>query len=90
MKALISILKGIKNGVSKGLRKVKGNKMLQGALLVVVVVSIGAGALFAAYNKGLEENKQFVKKSFVIKILKRLHSRKQQLKRLEKFINQWN
>ena len=57
MKALISILKGIKNGVSKGLRKVKGSKMLQGALLVVVVGSVGACALIAAYNKGLEEHK---------------------------------
>lgn len=57
MKALISILKGIKNGVSKGFRKVKGSKRLQGALLVVVVVSIGACALIAAYNKGLEEHK---------------------------------
>lgn len=57
MKALISILKGIKNGVSKGFRKVKDSKRLQGALVVVVVVSIGAGALIAAYNKGLEEHK---------------------------------
>lgn len=52
MKALISILKGIKNGVSKGLRKVKGSKMLQGALLVVVVVSIGLTVGFGIYNKG--------------------------------------
>lgn len=57
MKTLFSILKGIKNGVSSGVRKVKSSKRLQGALLVVVVVSIGVGALFAAYNKGLEENK---------------------------------
>lgn len=52
MKALISILKGIKNGVSKGFRKVKGSKMLQGALLVVVVVSIGLTIGFGIYNKG--------------------------------------
>lgn len=52
MKALISILKGIKNGVSKGFRKVKGSKMLQGALLVVVVVSIGLTVGFGIYNKG--------------------------------------
>ena len=52
MKALISILKGIKNGVSKGFRKVKGSKILQGALLVVVVVSIGLTVGFGIYNKG--------------------------------------
>lgn len=52
MKALISILKGIKNGVSKGFRKVKGSKRLQGALLVVVVVSIGLTVGFGIYNKG--------------------------------------
>ena len=52
MKALISILKGIKNSVSKGFRKVKGSKRLQGALLVVVVVSIGLTIGFGIYNKG--------------------------------------
>lgn len=52
MKALISILKEIKNGVSSGVRKVKGSKMLQGALLVVVVVSIGLTVGFGIYNKG--------------------------------------
>lgn len=52
MKALISILKGIKNDVSKGFRKVKGSKMLQGALLVVVVGSIGLTVGFGIYNKG--------------------------------------
>lgn len=52
MKALISILKGIKIGVSKGFRKVKGSKMLQGALLVIVVVSIGLTVGFGIYNKG--------------------------------------
>mgnify|MGYP004463306645 CR=1 FL=1 len=52
MKALISILKGIKNGVSKGFRKVKGSKRLQGALLVVVVGSIGLTVGFGIYNKG--------------------------------------
>lgn len=52
MKALISILKGIKNGVSKGFRKVKGSKRLQGALLVVMVVSIGLTIGFGIYNKG--------------------------------------
>lgn len=52
MKALISILKGIKNGVSKGFRKVKGSKRLQGALVVIVVVSIGLTVGFGIYNKG--------------------------------------
>lgn len=52
MKALISILKEIKNGVSKGFRKVKGSKMLQEALLVVVIGSIGLTVGFGIYNKG--------------------------------------
>jgi len=56
MKALISILKGIKNGVSKGFRKVKGSKMLQGALALVCVMAIGFGVWFVVYSKGSEEN----------------------------------
>ena len=56
MKALISILKGIKNGVSKGFRKVKGSKMLQGALALVCVMAIGFGVWFVGYSKGSEEN----------------------------------
>ena len=56
MKALISILKGIKNGASKGFRKVKGSKMLQGALALVCVMAIGFGVWFVGYSKGSEEN----------------------------------
>lgn len=56
MKALISILKGIKNGVSKGFRKVKDSKMLQGALALVCVMAIGFGVWFVGYSKGSEEN----------------------------------
>ncbi len=56
MKALISILKGIKNGVSKGLRKVKGSKRLQGALVLVCVMAIGFGVWFIGYSKGSEAN----------------------------------
>lgn len=56
MKALISILKGIKNGVSKGSIKVKGSKMLQGALALVCVMAIGFGVWFVGYSKGSEEN----------------------------------
>lgn len=56
MKALISILKGIKNGASKGFRKVKGSKVLQGALALVCVMAIGFGVWFVGYSKGLEEN----------------------------------
>lgn len=56
MKALISILKEIKNGVSKGFRKVKGSKMLQGALALVCVMAIGFGVWFVGYSKGSEEN----------------------------------
>ena len=56
MKTLISILKGIKNGVSKGFRKVKGSKRLQGALALVCVMAIGFGVWFGGYSKGSEEN----------------------------------
>lgn len=56
MKALISILKGIKNGVSKGFRKVKSSKRLQGALALVCVMAIGFGVWFVGYSKGSEEN----------------------------------
>lgn len=56
MKALISILKGIKNGVSKGFRKVKDSKMLQGALALVCIMAIGFGVWFVGYSKGSEEN----------------------------------
>lgn len=56
MKALISILKGIKNGASKGFRKVKASKMLQGALALVCVMAIGFGVWFVRYSKGSEEN----------------------------------
>lgn len=56
MKALISILKGIKNGVCKGSIKVKGSKMLQGALALVCVMAIGFGVWFVGYSKGSEEN----------------------------------
>lgn len=56
MKALISILKGIKNGASKGFRKVKGSKVLQGALALVCVMAIGFGVWFVGYSKGSEEN----------------------------------
>ena len=56
MKTLLSILKGIKNGLSKAFRKVKSSKRLQGALVLVCIVAIASGALFAAYKKGTKEN----------------------------------
>lgn len=56
MKTLVSIFKGIKNGVSGCVRKVKSSKRLQGALVVVCVSLIGFGVVFTAYNKGKQEN----------------------------------
>lgn len=40
----------------KGFRKVKGSKMLQGALALVCVMAIGFGVWFVGYSKGSEEN----------------------------------
>lgn len=57
MKKLVSVLKGVKKVVSKGFRKVKASKRLQGALVLVCVLAIGSAALFAAYKKGVNENK---------------------------------
>lgn len=56
MKTLLSILKGIKNGLSKAFRKVKSSKRLQGALVLVCIVAVACGALFAAYKKGTKVN----------------------------------
>lgn len=52
MKTLLGILNGIKSGLTTAFRKVKSSKRLQGALLVVVVVSIGLTVGFGIYNKG--------------------------------------
>lgn len=56
MKALISILKGVKNGVSKGFRKVKGSKRLQGALVLVCIMEVAFGVWFSGYSKGSEKD----------------------------------
>lgn len=56
MKTLLSILKGIKNGLSTAFRKVKSSKRLQGALVLVCIVAVACGALFAAYKKGTKVN----------------------------------
>lgn len=56
MKTLLSILKGIKNGFSTVFRKVKSSKRLQGALVLVCIVAVACGALFAAYKKGTKVN----------------------------------
>ena len=52
MKTLLSILKGIKNGVSSGVRKVKSSKRLQGALVLVCIVAFVFGVWFGGYSKG--------------------------------------
>lgn len=56
MKTLLSILKGIKNGLSTAFRKVKSSKRLQGALVLVCIVAIASTALFIAYKKGTKVN----------------------------------
>lgn len=56
MKILISILKGIKNGVSSCVRKVKSSKRLQGALVLVFIVAVAFGVWFSGYSKGTKEN----------------------------------
>lgn len=56
MNTLLSILKGIKNGLSAAFRKVKSSKRLQGALVLVCIVAIASTALFIAYKKGTKVN----------------------------------
>lgn len=56
MKTLLSILKGIKNGLSKAFRKVKSSKRLQGALVLVCIVAVVFGVWFGGYFKGTKEN----------------------------------
>ena len=56
MKTLLSILKGIKNDVSSGVRKVKSSKRLQGALVLVCIVAAAFGVWFGGYSKGLEKD----------------------------------
>lgn len=56
MKTLLSILKGIKNGLSTAFRKVKSSKRLQGALVLVCIVAIASTALFIAYKNGTKVN----------------------------------
>lgn len=43
MKTLLSILKGIKNGLTIAFRKVKSSKRLQGALVLVCIVAVAFG-----------------------------------------------
>lgn len=52
MKTLLSILKGIKNGLSTAFRKVKSSKRLQGALVLVCIVAVVFGVWFGGYSKG--------------------------------------
>ena len=56
MKTLLSILKGIKNGLTTAFRKVKSSKRLQGALVLVCIVAIASTALFIAYKNGTKVN----------------------------------
>lgn len=56
MKTLLSILKGIKNGLSTAFRKVKSSKRLQGALVLVCIMAVIFGVWFSGYFKGTKEN----------------------------------
>ena len=56
MKTLLSFLKGIKNGVSSGARKVKSSKRLQGALVLVCIMAVAFGVWFSGYSKGSEKD----------------------------------
>lgn len=56
MKTLLSILKEIKNGLSKAFRKVKSSKRLQGALVLVCIVAVVFGVWFGGYSKGTKVN----------------------------------
>lgn len=63
MKTLLSILKGIKNGLSTAFRKVKSSKRLQGALAFVCIVAVVFGVWFGGYSKGTkvhQTNKKIV------------------------------
>lgn len=90
MKTLLSILKGIKNGLSKGFRKVKSSKRLQGALVLVCIVVVVFGVWFGGYSKGTRVHQAIQKPVVCYKNIEEMHSRKQQLKRLELFISLWN
>lgn len=87
MKTLLSILKGIKSGLSTAFRKVKSSKRLQGALVLVCIVAVVFGVWFGGYSKGTKVHQTIQNQLFVTRILKRLHSRKQQLKKLDLFIS---
>lgn len=56
MKILLSILKGIKNGLSTAFRKVKSSKRLQGALVLVCIMAVAFGVWFGGYFKGTKVN----------------------------------
>lgn len=56
MKTLLSILKGIKNGLSKAFIKVKSSKRLQGALVLVCIMAVAFGVWFGGYFKGTKVN----------------------------------
>ena len=64
MKTLLSILKGIKNGLSKAFIKVKSSKRLQGALVLVCIMAVALGVWFSGYSKGTKVN-QTIQKTVV-------------------------
>lgn len=52
MKTLLSILKGIKSGLTTAFRKVKSSKRLKGALVLVCIMAVAFGVWFSGYSKG--------------------------------------
>lgn len=56
MKTLLSILKGIKNGLTTAFRKVKSSKRLKGALVLVCIMAVAFGVWFSGYSKGSEKD----------------------------------
>lgn len=87
MKTLLSILKGIKNGFSTVFRKVKSSKRLQGALVLVCIVAVVFGVWFGGYSKGTKVHQTIQKPVVCYKDIEEIAFQKQQLKKLDLFIN---
>lgn len=88
MKTLLSILKGIKSGLTTAFRKVKSSKRLQGALVLVCIVAIASTALFIAYKKSTKVHQTIQKPVVCYKDIEEIAFQKQRLKKLDLFISQ--
>ena len=72
MKTLLSILKGIKNGLTTAFRKVKSSKRLQGALVLVCIVAVAFGVQFGGYSKGTKVHQTIQKPVVCYKDIKEI------------------